>query len=515
MRDVVIDLENLSRDTQTQTPQKSTLTFPRPRRLVMLLLVLSAIVVTGLLMLRNRVATTKSPIQSIAVLPLDDLSATPGEEYFADGMTDALINNLAQIRALRVISRTSVIRYKQSDKSLPEIANELDVDAVIEGSVQRSGGRVRVLAKLIEAKTDAPLWAREYEYDLTDVLKLQAEIARSLAEEIRIQVSPAERSRLTAAAQVNPQAHEAYLLARHHFRKGNEEGWKNAIQYFDQAIKLMPDYAPAYAGLSTAWLRIGVFGARLREAVPPGRAAATKAISLNPQIAEGYQALGTIQLYYDWDYPAAENNFRRAVELDPGQLDAHVDYGHFLMIMGRHDEAVREGLIAAKLDPVSPETQTSLGRFLYRARRYEEALPYLKRAVELQPQGIGPNFRLGDVYVQLSRYKEALAAFEFGKKMTGGSFAQGTFAAGIARVYAVTGRRAKAEELLQEVKEDYLRAVVFAALGDKDRAFELLEKSIQDRNSIVVVMKEDPPLESLHSDPRWNALLQRMNFRAN
>jgi tetratricopeptide (TPR) repeat protein len=359
------------------------------------------------------------------------------------------------------------------------------------------------------------LWAREYEQDLTDVLKLQTEVARSIADEIRIQVSPEERSRLASAQPMDPQAHEAYLLGRYHMDKGNESGWRQAIQYFEQAIRSMPDYAGAYAGLSTAWIQIGVFGSRLQEAVPHARAAALKAISLNDQLAEGHSALGTILFYYDWNWTDAEQEFLRALELDPGKADTHFEYGHFLMVLGRHDEAVRQGQIAAKLDPVSPESQTSLGRFLYRARRYEEALPHLKRAVELQPESIGANFRLGDLYVALKQYDQAVATFEQGIRTTRGAFAETTFRTGIARVYALTGKRREAEKMIEDIKGfEILRAAVYAAIGDKDRAFQLLETAVEARDEIVVVIKEDPPLELLHSDPRWKALLRRMNFPA-
>ena len=221
-------------------------------------------VLSYLLLFRGAPTAVSPEIKSLAVLPLENLSGDPAQEYFADGMTEALINNLARIRALRVISRTSVMRYKGSQKSLPEIARELNVDAVIEGTVQRSGGRVRVTAQLIHPATDAHLWARDYERDLTDVLKLQSEVARAVADEIRIQVTAEERARLASARSVNPQAHEAYLLGRYHASRDNEQGWKQAIDYFERAIELAPDYAAAYAGLSDAWLQRGIFGAKLQ-----------------------------------------------------------------------------------------------------------------------------------------------------------------------------------------------------------------------------------------------------------
>ena len=445
------------------------------------------------------------------MLPLENLSGDPSQEYFADGMTEALISNLARIRALKVISRTSVMRYRRSDKSVPEIARELNVDAVIAGSVHRSGGRVRVTAQLIHAATDAHLWARDYERDLTDVLKLQSEVARTVADEIRIQVTAEERARLASARRIDPQAHEAYLLGRYHFSKNNEQDWKQAIAYFERAIELAPDYAAAYAGLSDAWLHLGNFGVKaFKEVESPARSAALKAMKLDEQLADAHIALANIKHFCDWDWAGSEQEFRRALVLDPSSFDAHIYYGTLLMHLGRHDEAIREGQIAVQLDPLSSPSQTFLGRFLYRARRYEEAVPPLKRAVELEPRSIGANFRLGDVYAQLGKYDEAIAVFEKGRELTRD---EGTFLAGIARVHALVGRQGEARQMISGVKTQPINvAGVYAALGDKDEAFRILEKAIEERDSLLVVIKEDPPFENLHSDPRWKVLLHRMNF---
>ncbi len=316
------------------------------------------------------------------------------------------------------------MRYKGSNKSLPEIARELNVDAVIEGSVQRSGGRVRVTAQLIHAATDAHVWAREYERDLTDVLKLQSEVARAVADEIRIQVTTEERARLASARRVNPQAHEAYLLGRYHFNKGNEQNWKQAIEYFERAIQLASDYGAAYAGLSDAWLQLGLFGGSFKDVESPARAAALKAIGLDEQIAEAHISLANIKAAYDWDWMTAEQEIRRALELDPGSLQAHINYGHLLMAVGRHEEAINEGQISVQLDPLSSTARSALGRILYRARRYDDAVPHLMRAIELEPQSVGANVRLGEVYVQLRRYDEAIAAFKKAAVATFGEVGQ-------------------------------------------------------------------------------------------
>ena len=448
-------------------------------------------------------------VRSLAVLPLENLSGDPAQDYFADGMTESFIGNLAQIRALKVISRTSIMRYKGSRKSLPDIAHELNVDAVIEGTVQRSGGRVRVTAVLIHAATDTHLWAREYERDLTDVLKLQSEVARAVADEIRIHLTADERARLTSARSVDPQAHEAYLLGRHHLSKLNEQDLKQAIGYFERAIQLAPDFAAAYAGLSDAWVQLGVAGADLKEVESPSRAAALKAIALDAQLAEAHISLGNIRLLYDWDWAGAEHELRHAVEIDPGGLDPHVHYGHLLMHLGRRNEAIAEGRIAAQLDPLSSTTQSALGRFLYRARKYGEALPHLQRAVELEPRSAQAHFRLGDLYAQLGRFDDAVTAYRrVGELSTKGEDSH----AEIARVYALMGRTNDARQMISGVNSPAVSvAAVYAALGDRDEAFKILQKAVGERQGLVA-LKEDPPFESLHSDSRWKVLLGRMNF---
>jgi serine/threonine-protein kinase len=518
-REVMADLSRLKEGSAAGAVAAGVESASKPRarftarRLVALAAAVMVVVAAMVyaLLFRGASGERLPEIKSLAVLPLENLSGDPAQEYFADGMTESLISNLTQVRALRVISRTSVMRFKGSRKPLAEIARELNVDAVIEGSVRRDGGRVKITARLIQAVNDTPLRSFDYERELADVLKLQSEVARAVADEIRIQMTVQERARLASARSVNPQAHEAYLLGRVHFSKNNEQDWKQAIEYFERATHIAPDYAAAYTGLSDAWLQRGIFAVKpFKEVEPPARAAALRAVGLDEQLAEAHISLANLKHYYDWDWAGAEAAFRRALELDPGSLQAHLHYGHLLMHLGRHDEAVREGQIAVQLDPLTSETQTALGRFLYRARRYEEALPYLKRAVELEPRSVGANVRLGGVYVQQRRYDQAIAVFEKGRELTGDGR---TFQAVTAHVYALTGKQREARQMISGVKAaPILVAAVYTALGDKDEAFRILEKAIEERNSLLAPLKEDPPLENLHSDPRWKDLLRRMNF---
>jgi tetratricopeptide (TPR) repeat protein len=376
--------------------------------------------------------------------------------------------------------------------------------------VQRSGEGVRVTAQLIHAATDAHLWARDYERDLTDVLKLEGDVARAVASEIRIQVTPEEQERLASARSVNPQAHEAYLLGWHHLSRDDEQGLKQAIKYFERAIQLAPDHAAAYAGLSRAWLLQGLsVTADFKEAESPARTAALKAIELDAQLAEAHISLGDIKQQYDWDWAGGEEEARRALELDPGGLNSHLYYGYLLMHLGRLDEAIREGQIAVQLDPVSSGTRQALGRFLYRAHRYEEALPHLQRAVELEPRSVRANYRLGELYAQMDRYEEAIAAYERTMEaMPKGGNPQ----AAIARVYALMGKHQKARQMISRLKANpYIIAAVYEALGEKDEAFRILEKAV-DEHQVLTPLKVEPQFERLHSDPRWNTLLRRMNL---
>ena len=350
-------------------------------------------------------------ITALAVLPLDNLSGDPAQEYFADGMTEALIGNLARIRALRVVSRTSVMRFKGATRSLPEIAQALNVDAIVEGSVQRTGDRVRISVQLIHAATDTHLWAREYERDLTDILKLQSEVARAVAEEIQVQITAEERARLASAGSVDPAAYQEYLLGQHYLWRLNEEDLTRAIEHFEQAIRLDAGYAAAYAGLSHAWWWRGVWGAKTPKQVKsPSRAAALRALELDPQLAEAHVSTGRIKFSYDWDWSGAEKDFGRALELDPNSLDAHFFEGMLFMALGRFPESIAHIERAEQLDPLSPTVQSAFGRILYRARRFDEAILHLNQAIELEPETAGNYGRLADVYEEMGRYDEALAA---------------------------------------------------------------------------------------------------------
>jgi eukaryotic-like serine/threonine-protein kinase len=478
------------------------------------LLIIGALVGLNIGRLRGRLGGTsdRSRIESLAVLPLGNLSHDPSEDYFADGMTEALISSLAQIRALRVTSRTSIMRYKGSNKSLPEIARELGVDAIVEGSVQRAGNHIRISAQLIHGATDRHLWAKNYESNISDVLRLESDVAQTIAGEIRVQLTPAEKARFSTTQPIKPEAQEAYLLGRYHRWKPNETDLKQAIDSFNQAIRLEPGFAAAYAGLAQSWLERGVFGAAPYHTVDANaRTAAIKAIELDEMLAAGHAALGHIQYLYDWNWSGAEREFRRALELDRNDLDAHRYYGFLLTSVGRLPEAIAQMEMAQQLDPLSSTLQSDFGRTLYRARRYEEAIRRFQRAIELDSHNLVAHARLGDVYEQMGRYGESLALNETGPSNR------------IARLYALMGRRGDALKALETLRRNadvagnpatasaYYVALAYAGLGDRAKTFEWLGKAI-DRRDFVSFLKVDPEWDSIRSDPRFAALLRRMNL---
>jgi TolB-like protein/DNA-binding winged helix-turn-helix (wHTH) protein/Tfp pilus assembly protein PilF len=465
--------------------------------------------------LRARLFAPVAPprIESLAVLPLANLSHDPEQDYFADGMTEALIADLAQVSALRVISRTSAMHYKGSDRTLPQIARDLNVDAVIEGSVQRSGNRVRVTAKLIPAQTDTPVWVKIYERDSRDVLLMQSELAQAIVSEIRIRLTPQERQHLAGAHPINPDAHDAYLLGNYHSGKRNVVELAKGIEYFRQAIRIDPTYAEAYAGLANADFEREIWGGlginKLSDEI---RANTLKALELDPDLAEAHVLLGRIHFQSDWDWPGTEAEYKRAIELNPNLASAYVDYAYFLQAMGRNPEALAAVHRAVELDPLSAPNVCDEGRILYRARQFENAVERYQRALELDPSYIPAVWRIADAYEQLGKYDEGLSYARKAQEITGDRMA------GLrpqARIYASMGKRREAMEAAKEIEkngtlggEEYALTVVYSALGDRDRAFKELEKGVQMRTVPPFIFVE-PQLDGLRSDLRFEELRRR------
>jgi len=540
--DLRADLQRLKRDTESERAvaavydrRKETALIERRYRMgwrwaaagvgatFMLLAVLLGLNVGGL---RDRLLTSVGArravplprIESLAVLPLANLSGDPEQEYFVDGMTDELIADLGQIEALRVISRTSVMQYKGVKKPLPQIARELNVDAVIEGSVLRSGDRVRITAQLIQAVTDKHLWAKSYERDLRDVLALQSEVAGAIANEIKIKLTPQEQARLASARPVNPEAHEAYLKGRYYWNLRTEEGLKKSSEYFQQAIEKDPGYALAYAGLADTYGVVATWNVMApKEAYPRAKAAAFKALEMDETLAEAHALLGSAREEYDWDWVGAEKEFKRAIELNPGYATAHQWYAEYLSVMGRHNEAIAEAKRAQELDPLSLMINAIGGRVFFYARRYDEAIAQCRRTLELNPGFYPAHLFLAWAYEQEKRYAEAIS--EYQKAIAPGQ-SNPLLAAELARGYVAAGKRTEALTVISQMGElskrryvsSYVIAQIYTALGDTGRAFQWLEKAYQERDSQLAWLKAEPGFDSLRSDPRFQNLLRRMNF---
>ncbi len=460
-------------------------------------------------------------IRSLVVLPLANRSGDPAQEFFADGMTDALITDRAQISALRVISRTSAMRFKASDRPLPEIARELRVDAVVEGSALLVGGRVRLTAQLVEAAGDRMLWARSYERDLTDVLSLQRELASAIAGEIRVRVTPAEGARLRPKGPVNPAAHVAYLRGRYLWNRWSRESFLESFACYEEALRADPGYALAHAGLADSYGTLGN-----TNALPPGvaypraRAAAEAGLALDDTIAELHASLGYVQRFHDWDWPRAERSFQRALAMNPGYATGRRWYSQFLSGLGRHAEAVHEGERALEQDPLSLIIHTAVGDVLFYARRYEESTGYYRRCIEMDPT-FGPGHTdLARALEQLGRRDEALAEFLAGTAHAPGEPLMPS--TGLAIMLLRAGRRDEALAMLERLAggggADYVppfgMASAHAIAGRHDRALDWLERGLAERDGAMVWIAVHPRLDRLRGEARFRKLLAAMRLDA-
>jgi TolB-like protein/DNA-binding winged helix-turn-helix (wHTH) protein/Flp pilus assembly protein TadD len=473
-----------------------------------------------LAVMRRRVpaerTTTAAParIESIAVLPLENLGEEPAQEYFADGMTDALITDLAQIRGLRVISRTSVMSYKKLRKRLPDIARELGVDAVVEGTVTRSGSRVRVTAQLIHAPTDRHLWARTYEREVRDVLALQAELAAAIAQAIQVKLQPEEQRRLARTAVVDPDAYDAYLKGRFFWNRRSPPDLSKAVEYFQQAIERDSAYAPAYSGLSDAYRMFGLQGLPPRECMPKAEAAARKALALDDTLAEAHASLAGVLYRYQWDWEGAEREFQLSLELDPNYAEGHRAYAIYLATVRRNEEAVAEARRARELSPLSPTINVELGGTLVSVGRYDEAIQQLQRVLEMDPKFARAYVTLGAAYEGQGDRPKAIAALEKAASLSGGA---GT--AWLGYFYGVSGRRREALAILAAIEErsrkQYVSpqhaAIVHLGLGHEKEAFALLEKAYEER-AFEFLGFSRALFDRLSDDPRFQDLLRRMRL---
>ena len=472
----------------------------------------------GAVKLRERLVrqAADEPIKSLAVLPLQNLSGNPEQEYFADGMTEQLTTDLGQIRALRVISRTSAMHYKGTTKTLPEIARELHVDAVIEGSVERSGDQVRVTAQLIEALTDRHLWANSYDRDLHGVLALQNEVAQAIAKEIRVKLTPEEQSHLANARSVDPEAHEAYLKGRFYWNKRTDRDLKKALEYFQQAIDKDPKYAAAYDGLADSYHLLAEYGSySIAEARARSEPATRKALEIDPLLAEAHATLAFNREEFDWDWAGAEREYKRAIELNPNSVTGLQLYSGYLAEMGRNEEAIAEGRRALEIDPLSPRANAWVCWVLYFAHRSDEAMERARKALELDPNHMSAFWCSGMARVGKADFKEAIADLQRAVTLSGDST---EILAWLGYAYAVAGKRDQALAILERIRnrsnQEYVAphriAEIYTGLGDKDQAFKWWNKARDERNEFLIYLAAWPATESLRSDSRYTELLRSM-----
>jgi len=453
-------------------------------------------------------------VRSLAVLPLQNLSGDPTQEYFADGMTDELITELAELGSVRVISRTSVMQYKGAQKPLRQIANELGVDAILEGSVLRSGQHVRVTAQLIDATTDQHIWARTYDRELGDVLLLQNDMAGSIAKEIRAEMNGNARPPAPQAARVDPEEQDLYFRGRYHLGKGSEDEINKGIEYFRQGIEHSPQDARNYAALADSYLALSDYYLSPAATLELGKQAAMKALQLDDNLGETHVSLGAIRFLYDWDWSQADKEFTQAVKLNPNSSDAHLWRGVFFAQMGRSDEGISEIKVAESLDPLSLAVHVNAGWVYYLARQNEQAVQEWRKILD-----IDPHFKVTHASIWIAYVKQAEMGIVLSPPSS--SDADALQLAAITGRQAVSGNRAEAERLLSRLDSiskrhyvcPYEMATAHAILGNKDKALDWLSRGLKERSACMPDLKVDPRLDSLRSDARFQEFLMQVGFQ--
>src|ERR1700730_2308205 len=456
----------------------------------------------------------------LVVLPFENLSGGRKHDYFSEGLTEEMISQLARLspEQLGVIARTSAMQYKSTTKTAQQIGQELGVSHLLEGSVRRSGERVRITAQLIRVSDATHLWAEGYERSLHDILALQAEVARAIAREIQIKLTVGAQQRLDRVAALDPAAHEAYLRGRHLWNRRTEEGMRNSIAQYEEAIRRHPDYAMAYAGVADSYVMLACRGmVSAKETFRKARAAARKALELDGELGEAHGSLAHVRLH-DWDWEGLDRDFLRAVELHPAQPIVYYWYGEFLMSMGRPEEAIAMTRRAQQADPLSPVIAASLAMILYLARKYDEAVKVLQRAQEIDPDHFLPHLRMGLVCLQQKRYPQAIRELQTAAQLANHSTE--TLAA-LGTGYAMAGTAAEAHRIVEQLQASqaehyvmpYSIAKIYAASGDKDRTFDWLERAYQEGTPDLIELNSEPVFDGLRGEPKFSELMRRIGFR--
>jgi TolB-like protein/DNA-binding winged helix-turn-helix (wHTH) protein/Tfp pilus assembly protein PilF len=484
-----------------------------------LLAVAAVIAISALYLVRARlvpaavnIAPTK--IRSIAVLSLTNLSGDPSQDYLADGITEAITTDLAKFHSLHVVSRTSAMQYNGRKKPLPEIARELHVDAIVEGGMMRSGAHVRVTAQLTRAANDEQIWAESYEREVRDLLALQNDVARDIAEHVQAQITAQDRERLSTARPLNPAAHEEYVKGRFFWNKRTENGYLDAIDHFLRAIQIDPEYPEPYAGLADSYALLGSLGGASiprRDAMNNARSIARKALELDPTLAEAHTSLAFVLMHYDWDFASAEKEYLRAIDLNPNYPTAHQWYAANLAATGRMDAALAELRHAQELDPLSLIISADIGGLLGLARRYDDAAAQLQSTLRMDPNFLLAHLELASIFIYQQKHAEAADHVRKALELAPGSlWAQGLLGA----TYALNGQRDKAQKVMETIQHSphskeaaHYVAIIATGLGDKDAAFRWLQVARDERSGSLILMKITPYWDPLRSDPRFGSLL--------
>ena len=464
-------------------------------------------------------ASASGGIWSLAVLPLQNFSGNPEQDYLSDGMTEALITDLTKLGAVKVTSRTSIMRYKKSHKSLPEIAQELNVDGVIEGSVIRSGNRVRIVAQLIQARTDQHLWAETYERDLGDVLKLQSEVAQAIAQQVRVQLTPQQKARLHSTPVVNPAAYEAYLKGQFYLSDGAQADLKEAQRYFEEAAREDPGFALAYVGLADCYSELGTYRwMPPQDAYRLGSEAIHKALQLDQTLGEAHSTLGFLNWQYSWDWQGAERELRNSIDLNPNYVEGHETLVWYLAWSRQRDEALAEVQKIRSLDPAYPFASVDEAGVYYHQRDYKSLIEASQRSVITNPNSWSSHYFLAVGYEGSGQLEQAIPEYQRAVDL---SQRNSDAISGLAHVYATVGKRAEAEKilggLLRQSKTSYVSpymiAAIYSGLGQNDKAIEFLERAYQVRApDIAYFIKADLRMDTLRADPRFQDLLRRIKL---
>lgn len=522
--DIRTDLQRLKRDTESGKTVASGTAVPRWSRRTILISAIALASVVALIAVGAFYfgSSTRTRINSVAVLPFANATGDPSMEYLSDGITEGVIDRLSGLPTVKVISRTSVFHFKGRDIEPQKVAKELGVDALVTGRVVQRGNDLSVSAELVDAREDKQLWGDQYKAKAADITSLQQEIASAVSGNLGGRLTSEEKTRLAKSSATNPEAYQLYLRGRYHANQTTEAELRKSIEYFQQAIDKDPSYALAYAGLADSYSALGGGWMYLppTDTLPKAKAAAEKALELDDTLAEAHAALA-YATFFNWDWPGAEREFKRAIELNPNSALSHARYGECLKTRLRFNESIAEAQRALELDPLSPDTFSQLGNFHLMTRRYDESIAQFQKALDLNPNLPVVRAMLGMAYAMKRMYPQALAEYDKIADQDKVTAAGNQFAAGmLGWIYAVSGRRTDALKIAQEFKDlsahtyvdFYWSGVIYAGLGDKDDAFRLLEKSYQEHAATLPYLAVDPFWYGMHSDPRYDDLLRRIGL---